>query len=222
LTGIKQRFGQYWKNHFNTIGLVGMNEACLNFLGENIAGTKGRAFSLEVLDYMRKVMADYQKEQNQLFNLEATPAEGTSYRFAREDKKRFKNTIFANSKAVEENQAEPYYTNSTQLPVGFTEDIFEALQHQDQLQCKYTGGTVIHGFLGESLADTASLKNLVKKIAEQFHLPYFTISPTFSICPIHGYLAGKHSFCPKCDNDIDKQKSELEKQGIRVKVEENY
>jgi len=205
LEDIKQHFGQYWKNHFSTIGLVGMNEACLNFMGKNIAEKEGRAFAVEVLDFMRRRLVDYQKQENQLFNLEATPAEGTSYRFAREDKKRYKDIIFANDKAVKEKKAEPYYTNSTQLPVSYTDDIFEALKHQDELQCKYTGGTVLHGFLGESLPDVKSLKNLVKKIAEQFHLPYYTITPTFSICPVHGYLAGEHYYCPKCDLEIEKQ-----------------
>ncbi len=209
LEGIKQRFGQYWKNHFSTIGLVGMNEACLNFLGKNIADKEGKKFAIEVLDYMRKRLGDYQKSENQLFNLEATPAEGTSYRFAREDKKRFKDIIFANDKAVKEKKAEPYYTNSTQLPVSYTDDIFEALKHQDELQCKYTGGTVLHGFLGESLPDIKSLKNLVKKIAEQFHLPYYTITPTFSICPVHGYLTGEHYYCPKCDKEIENNSKKL-------------
>ncbi len=209
LEGIKQRFGQYWKNHFSTIGLVGMNEACLNFLGKNIADKEGKKFAIEVLDYMRKRLGDYQKSENQLFNLEATPAEGTSYRFAREDKKRFKDIIFANNKAVKEKKAEPYYTNSTHLPVSYTDDIFEALKHQDELQCKYTGGTVLHGFLGESLPDVKSLKNLVKKIAEQFHLPYYTITPTFSICPVHGYLAGEYYYCPKCDKEIENNSEKL-------------
>lgn len=219
LQGIKARFGGYWKNHFNTIGLVGMNEACLNFLGEGIATEKGKKFSLEILDFMRKKMVKYQEETNQLFNLEATPAEGTSYRFAREDRKRFKDIIFANNKAVYENGAEPYYTNSTQLPVDYTTDIFEALQHQDELQCQYTGGTVLHGFLGESLPDTKSVKKIVKKIAENFHLPYFTLTPTFSVCPKHGYLAGEHFYCPRCDEDLQEEKTKLEKEGLKVKIE---
>lgn len=145
LKGIKERFGEYWKNHFNTIGLVGMNEACLNFLGENIGTENGKKFALEILDFMREKIGEYQKETNQLFNLEATPAEGTSYRFAREDRKRFKDIIFANNEAVKIKKAEPYYTNSTQLPVDYTTDIFEALEHQDELQCKYTGGCVEGG-----------------------------------------------------------------------------
>jgi len=219
LEGIKERFGGYWKNHFNTIGLVGMNEACLNFLGVSIAETQGKEFALEILDFMRQKLGRYQEETNQLFNLEATPAEGTSYRFAREDKKRFNDIIFANNKAVYEEGAEPYYTNSTQLPVDYTTDIFEALKHQDQLQCKYTGGTVFHGFLGESLPNTEVVKKIVKKIAEGFHLPYFTLTPTFSICPKHGYLAGEYFYCPKCDEEIEKEKEKLEKEGVKVEIE---
>jgi len=219
LEAIKKRFGGYWKNHFNTIGLVGMNEACLNFLGENIATKKGKEFALEILDFMREKVGQYQLETNQLFNLEATPAEGTSYRFAREDRKRYQNIIFANSEAVKNKKAEPYYTNSTQLPVDHTTDIFEALSHQDELQCKYTGGTVFHGFLGESLPDIQSLKTAVKKIAEKFHLPYFTFTPTFSICEKHGYLAGGQQFCPKCDVELSEQKNKLEKEGFKVIIE---
>lgn len=219
LKGIKERFGEYWKNHFNTIGLVGMNEACLNFLGENIGTENGRKFALEILDFMREKIGEYQKETNQLFNLEATPAEGTSYRFAREDRKRFKDIIFANNEAVKIKKAEPYYTNSTQLPVDYTTDIFEALEHQDELQCKYTGGTVFHGFLGESLSDTKSLKVLVKRIAERFHLPYYTLTPTFSICQKHGYLTGEHKHCPRCDEEISQQKAKLEKEGFEVTIE---
>jgi len=219
LEKIKQRFGGYWKNHFNTIGLVGMNEACLNFLGKNIASDQGKKFALEILDFMREKISRYQQETNQLFNLEATPAEGTSYRFAREDKKRFKDIIFANDKAVKEQGAEPFYTNSTHLPVDYTQDIFEALEHQDDLQCKYTGGTVFHGFLGESLSDNKILKNLVKKIANNFRLPYYTLTPTFSICPKHGYLPGEHQYCPKCDKQIEEEKRKLEKEGWTVIIQ---
>lgn len=218
LQAIKTRFDEYWKNHFNTIGLVGMNEACLNFSKDSIASKKGKSFAMEILDFMRERIGRYQQETNQLFNLEATPAEGTSYRFAREDRKKFKNIIFGNSRAVYEKGAEPYYTNSTFLPVDYTVDIFEALQHQDELQCKYTGGTVFHGFLGESLPDTKSVKKVVKKIAENFHLPYFTLTPTFSICPVHGYLTGEHPFCPKCDEEIEKEKTRLGREGIKVEI----
>lgn len=220
LQNIKECFGEYWKNHFNTIGLVGMNEACLNFLKESIASKNGRGFALEILDFMREEIGNFQKETNQLFNLEATPAEGTSYRFAREDRKRFKDIIFANDKTVKEKGEEPYYTNSTFLPVNYTTDIFEALGHQDELQCKYNGGTVFHGFLGESLPDTKTVKTMVKKIAERCHLPYYTLTPTFSICPNHGYLAGEHFYCPKCDEENEKEKQSLEGQGFNVIVEQ--
>lgn len=199
LKDIKERFGEYWKNHFNTIGLNGMNEACLNLLGEDIMTEEGRAFSLEVLDYMRERISRYQDETGQIFNLEASPAEGTSYRFAQHDRKQFGDIIVANNDEVNKLGAEPYYTNSSQLPVDATDDIFESLDHQDDLQCKYTGGTVLHFFLGEKMPSNESTKALVKKIAENYHLPYFSITPTFSICPIHGYLPGEHEYCPKCD-----------------------
>ena len=195
------RFGEYWKNHFATIGLLGMNEAIINFMpGENITTEKGRNFALKVLDFMRGKLAEYQKETGNIYNLEATPAEGTTYRFARADKKRFGRAVVANEKAYQKG-AEPYYTNSSQLPVDFTDDVFEALDLQDDLQCKYTGGTVFHTFVGEKM-NVDSVKKMVKKISDNYHLPYFTISPTFSICPIHGYLNGEHKYCPKCDAEI--------------------
>jgi len=201
LRSIKERFGQYWKNHFATIGLLGMNESIVNFMpGENIATESGRDFAVRVLDFMRERLEEYQKETGNIYNLEATPAEGTTYRFARIDKKRFGRITSANSDAVK-NGAEPYYTNSTQLPVGYTDDLFEALELQDDLQTKYTGGTVFHSFIGEKLTKDG-VKVLVKKIAENFHMPYFTLTPTFSICPVHGYLAGEWEFCPKCDKEI--------------------
>jgi ribonucleoside-triphosphate reductase len=187
---------RYLKNldsHFNTIGLVGMNECLLNFLGRDvtIATDKGRAFALEVLRFMRKRLADYQEETGELFNLEATPAESTSYRLARHDKKRWPDIVAAGT-------AEPYYTNSTQLPVMQTADIFDALDLQEELQTAYTGGTVFHGFLGEAIDDWRACRDLVKAIAHNYRLPYFTISPTFSVCPVHGYLKGEHFTCPTC------------------------
>ena len=201
LRAIKQRFGEYWKNHFATIGLLGMNECVVNFMsGEDITTPRGREFSLRVLDFMRTKLEEYQNETGSIYNLEATPGEGTTYRFAREDKKRFGRIIVANEDAVKRG-GKPYYTNSTQLPVGFTDDVFEALDLQDELQTRYTGGTVLHGFIGEKLEGN-SAKILVKKIAENFHLPYFTLTPTFSICPKHGYLSGDHEYCPKCDDEI--------------------
>ena len=192
LQGIKKMRGGYYANHFSTIGLVGMNEACLNFLGENIASKKGRMFTLEVLNFMRDKLVNYQKETGNIYNLEATPAESTAYRFAQKDKEKYPDIICAGTKKV------PYYTNSSQLPVNFTDDAFEALKLQDEIQCKYSGGTVLHLFLGEKISDTQTVKNLIKKIFENFHLPYTTLTPTFSICPTHGYIVGEHFFCPEC------------------------
>ncbi|MFA5060991.1 MAG: ribonucleoside triphosphate reductase [Candidatus Pacearchaeota archaeon] len=198
LRQVYQRFNEYWKNHFATIGLIGMNEAIINFLpGEDITTSRGREFAIKVLDFMRNRLEGYQKETGNIYNLEATPGEGVTYRFARMDKKRFGKIIVANEKSVTQG-AKPYYTNSSQLPVNYTEDIFEALDLQDELQCKYTGGTVFHTYVGEKLNKEA-VKTIVKKIANTYHLPYFTITPTFSICPIHGYLPGEHEYCPKCD-----------------------
>ncbi|MBT5337753.1 ribonucleoside triphosphate reductase [Candidatus Falkowbacteria bacterium] len=202
LAVIKERFGQYWKNHFNTIGLNGVNESCLNLLKVDITHPEGHKFARQVLDFMRERMMDYQNDSNELFNLEATPAEGTAYRFARLDKVKFPEIVVANEEAVGSQGAEPYYTNSTQLPVGYTDDIFEALKLQDDLQTRYTGGTVLHGFIGERLPSAESTKALVKKIAENFKLPYFTITPTFSVCPQHGYIEGEHEYCPHCDEEM--------------------
>ncbi len=190
LGGVKGATGQYWGNHFNTIGLIGMNEACLNFLGTDIASNQGRKFALNVLDVMREELRGYQNSTNDNYNLEATPGEGCSYRFAKMDKERFPQIKAAGEKV-------PYYTNSTQLPVGHTDDIFEALDLQDELQCKYTGGTVLHGFVGERISDPETCKKLVRKIAHNYKLPYFTITPTFSVCPDHGYISGEHSHCKK-------------------------
>lgn len=201
LRQVYQRFGEYWKNHFATIGLLGMNEAITNFMpGENITTEKGRAFALKVLDFMRDRLTEYQEETGNIYNLEATPGEGTTYRFARMDKKRFGRILVANEDAYQKG-AKPYYTNSTQIPVNFTDDVFEALDLQDELQCKYTGGCVFHTFVGEKMTKD-SVKRMVKKISDNYHLPYFTISPTFSVCPIHGYLDGEYEYCPKCDAEI--------------------
>lgn len=186
LRDIKARFGVYWKNHFSTIGLIGMNEACLNFLGSDIGSFRGKQFALEVMDYMRSKIVEFQKETGNNYNLEATPGEGTSYRLAKLDNEKY-----------------PYYTNSTQLPVNYTDDIFEVLDHQDDLQTKYTGGTVVHIYAGERIQNIETMKNLVKKVCTNYHLPYFTFSPTFSTCPNHGYLAGEHFTCPECGADCE-------------------
>ena len=202
LRDIKARYGVYWKNHFSTIGLVGMNEACENLLGKGIGTEEGKEFALKVMDYMRNMISNFQKETGNNYNLEATPAEGTSYRLARIDKKFFDGIKCANEKDYK-NGAKPFYTNSTQLPVNYTDDIFELLDNQDDLQTKYTGGTVVHIFAGERVYDTNVVKNLVKKVCENYKLPYFTFSPTFSVCPTHGYVAGEHFKCPDCGEDCE-------------------
>ena len=201
LRSIKQESGRFWNNHFNTIGLNGMNEAMVNFIGKDLTDPEAISLAQEVMEAMKARMADYQEEGETLYNLEATPAEGVTYRFARADKDLFGDRIHcANHEAVM-NGAEPYYTNSSQLPVNATDDIFDALDLQEPLQTIYTGGTVFHGFLGERMTDGESTKRLVRKIAENYRLPYFTITPTFSVCPIHGYIPGEHHFCPICDSE---------------------
>jgi len=203
LRDIKSRFGVYWKNHFSTIGLVGMNEACENLLGCSIASDDGHKFASQVMDYMRNIIVEFQEETGNNYNLEATPAEGTSYRLAKLDKKNLIDIKCANDDEYYSKGAEPYYSNSTQLPVNYTDDIFELLDHQDDLQTKYTGGTVVHIFAGERINDTSTMKNIVKKICENYHLPYFTFSPTFSVCPTHGYIKGEHQTCPDCGTECE-------------------
>ena len=191
LSEIKKLRKSYLANHFSTIGLVGLNEALLNFMGEDIVSEKGRKFALKILDFMRDCLLEYQKETNQIYNLEATPAEGTSYRLAKMDKEKYPDIITAGTSA-------PYYTNSSQLPVNYQGGLLEALKLQDELQAKYTGGTVFHAFLGEKISDVSVVKSLIKKVFTKFHLPYFSFTPTFSICPEHGYLSGEHFTCPQC------------------------
>ena len=197
LRNIKQRFNQYWKNHFSTIGLIGTNEAALNLLSVDIGTEKGKAFAEKTLDFMRDRLVEYQKETGNNYNLEATPAEGTTYRLAQLDKASFPDRAhFANGIGAEVKC--PFYTNSSHLPVNYTDDLFELMDLQDNLQTKYTGGTVIHFFLGERMDDPQTLKKLVKTICENYKLPYFTFSPSFSICKNHGYIVGEHPECPKC------------------------
>ena len=201
LRNMKAAHGTYWQNHFSTIGLVGMNEAMENLLGKGIATPEGNKFATEALVFMRDLLADFQKETGNNYNLEATPAEGTSFRLALLDQKKYEDAIFANGKGREVKS--PFYTNSTHLPVNYTKDVFEALDLQDGLQTQYTGGTVMHFFLGEKIDDTDSVKNLVKKICNSYNLPYFTLTPTFSVCPEHGYLAGAVPVCDKCHNSCE-------------------
>lgn len=198
LREIKNGSGTYWKNHFSTIGIIGMNEACLNFFGQEITAPAGQQFALKVMDYLRGLISEIQESTGSIFNLEATPAEGTSYRLAKLDKKRYGDIICANEIELPDG-AVPFYTNSTQLPVNYTDDLYETLSLQDELQTKYTGGTVLHIFLGEQITDTVALRNLVRKIATDYRLPYFTLTPTFSVCPSHGYLKGEKKTCPDCN-----------------------
>jgi len=197
LRNLYKKNKKYWDNHFSTIGIVGMNECSINFLGSGIGEEAGHEFAQKVMNFMREKLEEFQVETGHIYNLEATPAEGTTYRLARIDKMQYPDIIVANESAVK-NGAEPYYTNSTQLPVNFTDDLFEALRLQDNLQTKYTGGTVFHTFLGEKQLPNESVKQLIKKVTHNFKLPYITLSPTFSICPDHGYLYGEYKTCPKC------------------------
>lgn len=204
LSDIYNRTGKYWLNHFSTIGVIGMNEMCLNLMKKDIASAEGKNFSIKVLNYMRDRIMEFQDETNNLFNLEATPAEGVTYRFARHDKKAFPDIKTAGNN-------EPYYTNSVHLPVDHPSDIFDLLDHQDELQTLFTGGTVVHCFLGEKIDDPEMVKILVKKIAENYSIPYFTITPTFSICPVHGYIPGSHEYCP-----YDHSEEALQEHGVLV------
>jgi ribonucleoside-triphosphate reductase len=197
LRHMRERFGCYWKNHFSTIGIVGMNEACANLGFGDIGTREGRKFALETLDFLREGLSCFQEETGNLYNLEATPAEGTSYRLARRDKDSLPGIMVANEAAAQSGSA-PYYTNSSHLPVGFTDDLFDALDHQDELQTRYTGGTVLHLFLGERVSDPEAVKDLVRRIAQSYRMPYFSLTPSFSVCPEHGYLSGEHPKCPKC------------------------
>ena len=202
LRKIKQGTGSYWKHHFSTIGIIGMNEACLNFLGTDIASETGLKFAVKTLDFIRDLISEVQVKTDVMFNLEATPAEGASYRLAMLDKEQFPEIICANEFKYTKGAA-PFYTNSTQLPVNYTDDIFETLMLQNDLQTKYTGGTVLHIYLGEQVSDIETLKELIKKIVTKFSLPYFTITPSFSVCPCHGYLNGKQEKCPVCNEETE-------------------
>jgi len=201
LRGVKEITGSYWANHFSTIGLLGMNESAVNFLGKDITSEEGHAFAIKVLNFMRDKIQGYQNETGDVFNLEATPGEGTSRRFAWADKKQFNDIVVANESAFNNKKAAPYYTNSSQLPVNYTSDLFKALDLQDPLQTLYTGGTVFHIFLGEKAPSKESAKQLIKKITSNYRMPYFSLTPSFSICPIHGYISGEHEYCPICEKE---------------------
>ncbi|QKJ23072.1 ribonucleoside triphosphate reductase [Poseidonibacter lekithochrous] len=199
-----QRYLTGFNNHFSTIGINGMNEMVKNYFEDqtDLSSELGNTFCIEVLDFMREKIVNYQEETGNLYNLEATPAEGTTYRFAKEDKKRYKDIIQAGSgKNI-------YYTNSSQLPVDFTEDPYEALELQDELQCKYTGGTVLHLYMREKISSTEACRKFIKSVITNFRLPYITVTPVFSVCQKHGYITGEHEFCPKCDEEILKKEEE--------------
>jgi len=209
LDTIKQRTGSYWSNHFSTIGIVGMHEACLNFLGKPIYDPEAKKWCIKVLEFMREKILEFQEETGNLYNLEATPAESCCYRLAKIDKKKYPGIITSGTEEA------PYYTNSVHLPVGYTDDIFEILEHQDDLMVLFTGGCVVHLFVGEEIPSVEVVKELVKSICWNFRLPYFSITPTFSICPIHGYIPGKHEFCPYPHTE-----KQLAKWGVEVEIDE--
>ena len=197
LSNIKGKLGEYWKNHFSTIGIVGMNELCLNTIGEDVGSENGRELALEICNFIREQLVDIQKRTGNNYNFEATPAEGTSYRLAKKDKESFPDIKTAND------SGEPFYTNSTLLPVDYTDDPFEVLDLQDELQTKYTGGSVIHLYAGEQIHDAEVIKNLVRTVCSNYRLPYFSFSPTFSVCTDHGYLDGEQTACPKCGKETE-------------------
>jgi len=203
LQRIKEAYGKFWRNHFSTIGLVGINETLLNLLGVNIVNPEGKSFAIKLLNFMREQLMKFQEETGNIYNLEATPAEGTSYRLARIDRIKYPDMIMANQQQIVENNAEPFYTNSSQLPVDYKGDLFEALEHQESLQTLYTGGTVFHIFMGERINSWKSAAELIKKISRNSHLPYFTLTPTFSVCYHHGYQSGEHKQCPICGSSCE-------------------
>jgi anaerobic ribonucleoside-triphosphate reductase len=197
LRGVEAQHGKYWRNHFSTIGIIGLNEAILNLFGVSIASHEGTDFAVRVLVFMREKLVEFQEQTDHMYNLEATPAEGTSYRLARIDKRKHPDIVVANEKNLK-GGTEPFYTNSSQLPVDYEGDLFEALEHQDRLQTLYTGGTVFHIYLGERLHSWKAAAELIRRVAWGSRLPYFTLTPTFSICPNHGYMNGEHKQCPTC------------------------
>ncbi|MBN2596376.1 MAG: ribonucleoside triphosphate reductase [Marinifilaceae bacterium] len=208
LRHLKNRNGKFWQNHFSTIGIVGMNECCLNFIGSDLVSEEGNAFALRIFDFMKQKLVSFQEETGNIYNLEATPAEGTTYRLAQLDTKTYDDIIVANQENFRKGAA-PYYTNSSQLPVAYTDDLFEALTLQDKLQTQYTGGTVFHTFIGEKQLSVDAVKLLLQKITNNYHLPYITLSPTFSICHEHGYIYGEHELCPKCANSGQRTECEV-------------
>lgn len=195
------RFQEYWKNHFSTIATVGMNECCMNMFGYSIGDERGRAFAIKVMNYLRNKAVEFQKETGHQYNIEQAPAEATSYRLAKIDKKKYPDIIVADNETVEKEGVAPFYTNSTQLPVNYTDDIFEMMDNQSAINALYTGGSVQHLYLGERVTDLESMKQLIKTVFSNYEIPYISITPTFSVCPVHGYLSGEHQYCPQCKTE---------------------
>lgn len=195
------RFQEYWKNHFSTIATVGMNECCMNMFGYSIGDERGRAFAIKVMNYLRNKAVEFQKETGHQYNIEQAPAEATSYRLAKIDKKKYPDIIVADNETVEKEGVAPFYTNSTQLPVNYTDDIFEMMDNQSEINALYTGGSVQHLYLGERVTDLEAMKQLIKTVFSNYEIPYISITPTFSVCPVHGYLSGEHQYCPQCKTE---------------------
>lgn len=215
LRRVKARFGCYWNNHFSTIATLGMNECLLNMFGYGIGDPRGKAFALKVMNYMRQVAIEFQKETGHNFNIEQAPAESTSYRLAKIDKKKYPDVIVADNESVVKEGAAPFYTNSTQLPVNYTDDIFELLDNQSDINALYTGGSVQHIYLGEKIKDIGPMKDFIKTAFQQYPIPYISITPSFSVCPVHGYLAGEHRYCPHCKTE-ELHKINLEEERLKA------
>ena len=215
LRRVKARFGCYWNNHFSTIATLGMNECLLNMFGYGIGDPRGKAFALKVMNYMRQVAIEFQKETGHNFNIEQAPAESTSYRLAKIDKKKYPDIIVADNESVVKEGAAPFYTNSTQLPVNYTDDIFELLDNQSDINALYTGGSVQHIYLGEKIKDIGPMKDFIKTAFQQYPIPYISITPSFSVCPVHGYLAGEHRYCPHCKTE-ELHKINLEEERLKA------
>lgn len=209
------RFGEYWTNHFSTIGTLGMNECLLNMFGYGIGDERGREFALKVMNHLREKAVEFQVETGHQYNVEQSPAESTSYRLAKIDKKKYKDIIVADNETVEKEGAAPFYTNSTQLPVNYTDDVFELLDNQSDINALYTGGSVQHLYLGEKVKDISVMKDFIKTAFAQYTIPYISITPTFSICPVHGYLAGEHTHCPHCKTE-ELHKINLEEERLKA------
>ena len=209
------RFGKYWTNHFSTFGTLGVNECLINMFGYGIGDPRGKEFTIKLLHYLRDKAVEFQKETGNQYNVESIPGESTVYRLAKIDKKKYPDIIVADNESVEKGELEPFYTNSTQLPVNYSDDIFEMMDNQAPINALYTGGSVQHLYLGERVKDLEAMKQLIKTVFSNYEIPYISITPTFSVCPVHGYLAGEHAFCPLCKSE-DVHKIDLEEERLKA------